>query len=361
MTLPTIPKKLVICAAALGAFASCKTVPHALDDLKSIHMVPGNTLEHRFEVERYSFFSALLLWGPLSHIPGVGGKAARSTERIDDPAEFCVSNLKILRSVNLNDVTESAEVVFWAGAIAEADPFPLARIEGLRLLADVVHEFQPDPATLGDRSVEYLQSTKKRFTRIKELFDLSLAGTLTDEQKNEYIQTAKELGVTPASLASEARDWSRILASCCLVETDTKVRDALATGSMLLMARGALLQLDRSLGDAHERVRVAAAREMIAALGPAALPRIVARLQEDANVDVRRAVVAFAGDSARIGAVETEPIIKFLAGAVKDPEPAVAVNAMESLGRLTGVGRQYDADWWGRWYEKRVQNEVNIK
>lgn len=341
--------------AAIACAGACGTVPRALDDLKSVHIVTNQTIEHRFEVERFGWIDAIRKWGFLSNIPGLSGEGVRTAETLDDPADFCVSNVKKLRNINFTDISETAEAVFWVGAVVEADPFPLSRIEGLRVLESVIYTFQPSMQILNASDIDYVQNATRMTLRIIALLDISRAGALTPELREEYIKTIGNLGSTPFARASESRAIGQTLGLQSLAETDPEIRRALTVNAAVLVSRGALQQLDRALGDTHEQVRIAAARSLVGALGATALPRIIEKLKGDSVTEVRVALASIAGFAARMGREETEPVIDYLATASADPEPAVSVNAMESLGRLTGVGRNYDADWWRQWYKQRLE------
>lgn len=352
----TIRHALLLAPILIGG--ACRTVGHSLDELKSVHWTDNAgerlTLNHKFEIEHYGWFSAMVLWGPLHKIPGLSGRVERVNDKIDDPAEFCLSNISVLHKANLHDVVEVAEVVYWAGGIVESDPFPLSRVEGLRVLRDVVFEFRPDLTLLDTKESDYPNTVRKLRERIKKLGDISYASMLTDEFRKEYVDSVKQLGAVPYTRANEARGLAQILGSYCFGENDPAAREALATATGVLLVRGALFQMVEALGDNHERVRIAAANELVSAYGPSVLPRIIHRLRDDASTEVRAFVASLAGDAARVGLAESEPVIEYLTKAARDPESSVSVNAMESLGRLTGVGRQFDADWWRKWYEKRL-------
>jgi hypothetical protein len=344
---------MMLAAAATGLHA-CRSVPHALDDIKASHVVTERTIEHRFDAERYTWFGALRLWGFLRPIPGLGGSADRELQQIEDPAEFCVENIRKLESVNLDSVPDAAEVVFWAGAIVEADPFPLSRVAGLRVLRRVVEKHRPSLTFLDAPESDYMLGLLRKLDRVKKLQDISVAGQLTDPLRGEFLGVIRELIEIPFVRAVEARMVARGLAMHWLAEPDEKVRIELWTAAQVLMARGALLQMFRGLSDSHEQVRIAAARQLTAATGPEILGRLVKKLSTDSSPAVRAALASLLGDAARIDDPDTEPMIEYLAESLRDPEPAVSVNAMESLGRLTGIGRHFDVEWWRRWWERRV-------
>ncbi|MFN0205382.1 MAG: HEAT repeat domain-containing protein [Planctomycetota bacterium] len=348
-----LPLLFALLLIATNAF-SCKTVPHAIDEVKSVHFITEKGIEHRFEIEHYSWLSGQMLFGFLKRIPGLGGSAQRETEIIEDPAGFCSSNVKIFRNVNLDYIPEAAEVVHWAGRIAEIDPFPLSRAEGVRVLRRVVEKYQPSLDLLDIKDSDYVAGAVMRLDRIKKLQSISFGGELTDELRAEFIKTIIELEQIPYTRSGAPREIAVAFALNWIAETDKTIREALWRAAQLLMVRGALLSMDSALDDSHEQVRVTAAREFVAALGPEALPRLIKKLQKDTSPAVRAAVAAIVGDAARIDHISNEPLIEYLAAAVRDPEPAVSVNAMEALGRVSGVGRHYDTEWWRRWYEKRL-------
>jgi hypothetical protein len=65
-------------------------------------------------------------------------------------------------------------------------------------------------------------------------------------------------------------------------------------------------------------------------------------------------MVALVGKSLTPGDLRSEKEIEYLAMATRDPDSNVAVNAMEGLGVVTGIGREFDHDWWRRWWEHHL-------
>ena len=72
-----------------------------------------------------------------------------------------------------------------------------------------------------------------------------------------------------------------------------------------------------------------------------------------------RAVVAELAGARRSAPTRPPPTrsLAYLMETTKDSEPYVSVNAMESLGLITGIGREYDSDWWRQWWSERLLNK----
>lgn len=351
-----LPRRGALLAAiAAGPLAACHSInlTHSIDDLKSVHGVTSRELVHRFDVERYPWTSALLVFGFLDWVPGASD-VSRTNQHLEDPAEFCWDRVTDLLQVRLANVAETAEVIYWAGAVVEGDPFPLSRLQGIRVLGLVVARDKPDLAILAPSDLNYQAATASRLELLNKLLEASLDGKLDAEQRRVYLDTIVEIGRTPFARASQSRQLARSLATTYAAETDREIRAALATASGVLVARGALQQLDRALADPLDHVRIAAAREMVATLGRGALVHVVARLREDRDASVRAAVAELAGSVARVGDPGIEGVFEYLALATRDTESVVSVNAMEALGRISGVGRQFDVDWWRRWWERHL-------
>lgn len=352
----------VCCVAVLAAGAvSCAGIEHTFDDLGSVHHLQTSKVVHRFEVERYNWFHAQLLWGWPGGIPGVRSIAERSEQRLDDPADFCWSRVRDLAAIDLADLTQVAEATYWAGVIAEDDPFPLSRIDALRALARIARRFPIDFEALQAVDRDYQQATLTRLTQLTRLLQLPFDETLTDEQRREFIAVVKPLSETRYARSAVCRVIARNFSMALTAVPDRDVGLALTSGIELLVPRAAIQQLTASLADGHERVRIAAATELLRAAGPSAAPWLVERMREDPQPSVRMAVVALVGDSARLADPAAERCLAYLADATRDPESAVSVNAMEALGRITGIGRQFDVDWWRRWWDHRVREERDAR
>jgi hypothetical protein len=348
-----VPERRGILALGALAIAACASVPHALDDLKCVHSSTPRSLDHKYEVERYGWLGAMAKWGVLRFLPGAESNVRRGPETLEDPSAFCVEAVAELLEVDLQDLVETGAVLYWAGAIVDGDPFPLSRIRGLQVVGRIANHLRPDLGLLAGREVDYIAVTERRLSRLERLVLLSKEGALTEELKREYLQTVQDLGRTPYPLANESRGIGHTLALATARESDPDLTHALATGALVNLTRGSLQTLDRGLADSEELVRAAAAREMVRSLGAGTLAHVISRLKEDPSAFVRREVAALAG-SAPAAVAESEPIVEHLIVASRDPDSSVSVNAMESLGALTGIGRHLDTDFWRAWWERRV-------
>jgi carbamoylphosphate synthase large subunit len=89
-------------------------------------------------------------------------------------------------------------------------------------------------------------------------------------------------------------------------------------------------------------------------MGPDSIVYILEKVQLDTSVAVRAKAVEMIRKYWRPESASAEAELEFLAKAARDPDSAIAVTAMESLGEITGVGRDFDSDWWRRWWERRL-------
>lgn len=345
----------VLAACAPAALAACSSVGHSLDDLKSVHTPTSRTLEHRYEVERYGAWAAMAIWGPLSMIPGLAANQTRKLETLEAPASFCVENVAELEEVNLQDLSQMAAVLHWAGAIVEGDPFPLSKIRAISVVAKIAGRMGPDMNWLGAPESDYIAATDRRLKMLEKFALLSSETGLGDALRKEYVQIIHDLGSTPYPKASESRGIGSSMGTLLTVETDPEIRAGLEASTRVLVSRGSLQTLDRALADPEfELVRIAAAYGMVRAIGRGAVLYVCTQRKADPSAAVRRAVAALAGDYARANEPGWEPLIEYLVLATRDPEPTVAVNAMESLSKAVGQGRHLRADFWRAWWEERL-------
>ncbi len=344
-----LPRSLVLLVPAVLAAVSCGGIRHSLDDLKRVHGATPRTLVHRFDVERYGWVAASVRWGMLSLFAGLGA-GTLTQETLDDPSDFCVDRVGDLQDVDLDDIEETAEVLYWSGAILKGDPFPLSRLRAVRVVSEIVRSRQPELALLAVRPGEYLATTDLRLRRVEQLSALAGEGVLPEELKAEYLAAIEGLGGTPFPRASESRDIGRSLAILLQIERDPDVRRALFTGVSVLLTRGALQTLDQGFDDAHEQVRMTTARAFVRSLGAPGVLHAIQRTQGDSSAVVRGTVAQLSLVGLRAGG-DPEPILASLYRATRDADANVSVCAMESLGRATGIGRRFDTDFWRLWWE----------
>jgi hypothetical protein len=352
-----------VAAIAALALGGCWSIQHTFDDVGHLHTIPENrvnALEHKFEVERYSWLTAQTIWGPLRHIPGLTEQAKRSVERIDDPAQFCFQLTGDFMSVDVGNILDTAETVYWSGAIVFGDPFPLSRIRSLRVLGKVVSHYKPSFAVLEPSPADDVTATDRRLQRLKLILTAAPDCDYSNEQKAEYLAIEGFLASVSIPTALSSRGLAYGAARMCASERDPEIRAALEKTAGVQMVRGALQQLDEALSvntQPHEQVRIEAARQMVASMGAAAIPRLIEKLGKDPQPNVRAVVAELAGKTLRADSAAPDQVLAYLMETTKDSEPYVCVNAMESLGLITGIGREYDSDWWRQWWSERLLNK----
>jgi HEAT repeat protein len=145
------------------------------------------------------------------------------------------------------------------------------------------------------------------------------------------------------------------------VVTDPELRALLTSGIRTLVERAVIQQLVVSLGDTHEQVRIAAAAQLVRCGGHSAIAVVIDRQKEDPIPGVRASLVRLVASTLTPGQPGSEKEIEFLADRIRDPDSNVSVNAMESLGAVTGIGREFDNDWWRRWWEHRLLEKRDVR
>ncbi|MBL8692704.1 MAG: hypothetical protein JNJ88_01265 [Planctomycetes bacterium] len=340
----------LIAASALGA---CAGIEHTVDDLKCVHGAPtSRSLEHQYEVERYGWLAASVQWGFLSLIPTAKDQVRRTLETLEAPADFCFERVEDLDDVNLNNWAETADVLLWAGAIANFDPFPLCRRRALRVVGLMVERDKPSTEILGSVTGDYKIEAEKRLQRVQVIRDAGVSGSLTPELRAEWMELLTLLGRTAYPFAAESRSIAAYFSTLAKLESDEGIRDGLASAARVLIARGALQTLDGALDDSNELVRAEALQVWGRALGLAALPHLRKRSLSDPNPAVRAELAALHGQLLMPGQAAEEDLAALYA-LTRDETGSVSVAAMDALGRLTGIGPRYDSDFWRQWFAQQ--------
>lgn len=355
--LPTVTAaaRLALALVAASSLGACAGIEHTVDDLKCVHGAPtSRSLEHQYEVERYGWLAASVQWGFLSIIPTAKDQVRRTLEPLEAPADFCFERVEDLDDVNLNNWAETADVLLWAGAIANFDPFPLCRRRALHVVGLMVERDKPSTELLGSVTGDYKIEAEKRLQRVQVIRDAGISNSLTPELRAELMDLLASLGHTAYPFAAESRSIAAYFSTLAKLEPDEGIREGLGSAARVLIARGALQTLDGALDDSNELVRAEALQVWGRALGTAALPHLRKRSLSDPNPSVRAELAALHGQLLAPGQA-AEDDLDLLYALSRDEAGAVSVAAMEALGKLTGIGSRYDADFWRQWFAQQAR------
>jgi hypothetical protein len=361
--MPSVRQQLAtrLVAPVLALVSGCAGIDHTFDDLGAIHGLQTQRVVHRFDVDRYNALNAALYWGTLSGVPGVQSLAKKSEQHLDDPAGFCRDLLNDLLAYDLTDPVLTAEAVYWAGMVAEDDPFPLSRMKALQVLSTCVAGFSQDVSRSLATDTDYHQVTLTRLTEFAKLLEIPSTEALPANVKEEFQRVVQKLSETRYGQSRISRKIARNFATALEVVSDPELRGMLTTGIRTLVARAALQQLVVSLNDTHEQVRIAAAAQLVRCGGRPAIAVVIERQKEDPIPSVRASLVRLVASTLTPGQAGSDSEIEFLADRIRDPDTNVSVNAMESLGIVTGIGREFDHDWWRRWWERRLLERPDVR
>lgn len=165
-------------------------------------------------------------------------------------------------------------------------------------------------------------------------------GATADQRIRELQAEAERAKKAP----SEAQvEFTRGLSRQLLGEHDSRVRVAMLTVAATFDTPAAVAICRGALEDPEARVRMAACEAWRKRGGAEAVSLLAARVDADADVDVRLKALR------ELGSLGDETAVPALARALEDPDPAIQYRAVASLKDVSGRDLGDDVNRWREW------------
>jgi HEAT repeat protein len=137
--------------------------------------------------------------------------------------------------------------------------------------------------------------------------------------------------------------FTRELAKQLLAEHDPRVRAAMLSIAADFDTPAAAAICRGGMEDPEPRVRMAACEAWSRRGGPDAVTLLAARVDADADLDVRLKAVR------ELGGLGSDAAVPALARALEDPDPAIQYRAVGSLKQVSGRDLGDDVNAWRAW------------
>ncbi len=165
-------------------------------------------------------------------------------------------------------------------------------------------------------------------------------GATADQRIDELTAEAKRATQGPSA---DQVTFTRGLAKQLLSEHDPRVRAAMLTIAADFDTPAAAAICRGGMEDPEPRVRMAACEAWSRRGGPDAVSLLAARVDADADLDVRLKALR------ELGALGSDAAVPALARALEDPDPAIQYRAVGSLKQVSGRDLGDDVNAWRAW------------
>lgn len=335
---------------------ACGTLPHAVDDLGSVHDFAAESLQHRFQVERFSSFGAFLRYGPIGSLMGPWRYAQRSKEDLADPSEFCAQRIKTIADAGEGAGLYSLESIELCGRILLADPYTLSRIfagEALGTLGTSYVDAQAWTQSLQSPEPGYGERVKLLASELASLAQLIREGKSTPGDAEKLRKNLAELAVQRYAKPQESLAILRLILNVASLG-DAAARAHCEETGKHLAARTIPRVLLEGLRDTNEFVREGSLVSLHRLVGKNAFAEVFRAFSTENSVLVRRRLAKLCAELSFAEASDPKMgnAIDFLLTASRDAEGSLAASAMESLSRILGMDTRWDREFWKAWGEE---------
>ncbi len=165
-------------------------------------------------------------------------------------------------------------------------------------------------------------------------------GATADQRIEDLAAESKRAKTGPSA---EQITFTRDLAKQLLTEHDPRVRAAMVAVAAEFDAPAAVAICRGGMEDPEPRVRMAACEAWSRRGGPDAVALLAARVDADADLDVRLKALR------ELGTLGSDAAVPALARALEDPDPAIQYRAVGSLKQVSGRDLGDDVNAWRAW------------
>ncbi len=361
--LTRLRSSLFLFAFALSCSPACQVADVHAYNLRELHEEGG----------RHKRLAGLMNGTEYAFRDGLGGLFAGVREKlpkkaqvaVEDPLGACVENLIELSEFKSNDETIAALQVEYFARYAVYDPWQISRQICVRNLgaAGARLKLAEHPAQVSTAAVATPEAVRD-----------ALAPLIRAVAPSSSAQPASDLAAACLGMAQLNYDLDGVLralpASAYLMRRESsgsKNRALLLELVLDLERRSVRMALERSLVDASPCVRALTLRALVTAEGPTYLARAMPRLGTETEPEVQFALLsmirALGLPGAKSAPTGSDPAQSAREGelalvyrvATEHPVERVRVNAMETLGEISGSGfKSLREEDWQTWWHART-------